>query len=780
MDKKQTDKTRSGNIRASQEDAMRASQDTQTSATTHLLGVQSASKSYQTINGQAPSNVNHLEEMNKQLGSISPKIQEQDLYRVMDGYRANVLGQLLYDNWEQVEIETRLKDQTPSLLRAIVWSFWEEYLPGYIYLEIGGNMTRSSGTIVRGTSISYASQIPWIQNAIIPDNILFNTKFEEERYWRVIKACSSEKDLTSFPDGDIAEIGERGINLSRDQKARVSLARSVYFNVGLVVMDDPLSVVDSHVDKRLWRDCIVNELKGKTRVIATHQLHILPDVDYAICMKDDGDFVELMVQYGGMNRKKSLGGVVDPQVESDAESGTAAAAQQSQESTWKMDSEQVSEVSDQTDRETQESDKEVSKTAGASKLITEKEREIGAQACNVMMNYWPILWSNQVLGVPIKTNIAVYISFAVFTLTVIYFPYLILAIVPMAVVYYGSSIYYRSTSREIKRLDSTLRSVLYAHFTESLSGMGTLRAYNQVELAIAVNQHKLDLSDRAYYLFQLGTRWIAIRIQILRSLLILMTTLFIAGFRNSINPASAGLILSYLVRNAGDMIYIVQCIAALENNMNSVERLVHYTKNLPQEPPTESRPDLKPEPLWPKQGAISFNKVSLRYRSDLPLTIGTADLRSHIAIIPQDPVLFNGTFRYNLDPLGKYSEQELWGVLKTYVQAQEGKLDAMVSANGENLSVGQRQLVCLSRALLAKSKVVVLDEATASVDMAIDALIQKAIRVDFASSTVLILVMQQGQIAEYDIPSNLNSAFSELVAETGDQNAAHMRNLVGL
>lgn len=200
--------------------------------------------------------------------------------------------------------------------------------------------------------------------------------------------------------------------------------------------------------------------------------------------------------------------------------------------------------------------------------------------------------------------------------------------------------------------------------------------------------------------------------------------------------------------------------------MNAAERLVHYIRNLPQEPPAKSRPEFQPRQDWPSQGAIEFRNVSMRYRPELPpvlrgvsfnvqagqklgvvgrtgagkssliqalfllceleqgrvildgidtQSLGTEDLRSKIGIIPQDPVLFQGSFRYNIDPLARHTEQELWLALETsdlkaYVQAQEGGLDALITAQGENLSVGQRQLVCLSRALLAKSKIVVLDE----------------------------------------------------------------------
>lgn len=180
---------------------------------------------------------------------------------------------------------------------------------------IVGNMMKAKGEVTRGATMSYASQTPWIQNATIMDNILFDTPMEEERYWRVIKACSLEQDLTQFTSGDKTEIGERGVNMSGGQKARLSLARSVYYDAEMVIMDDPLSAVDSHVGKRLWEDCVLHELSNKTRVIATHQLHVLPDVDFVVCMKhgriaeqgtfrelmsnQQGDFFKLMKQYGG-------------------------------------------------------------------------------------------------------------------------------------------------------------------------------------------------------------------------------------------------------------------------------------------------------------------------------------------------------------------------------------------------------------------------------------------------------------------------------------------------
>lgn len=202
-------------------------------------------------------------------------------------------------------------------------------------------------------------------------------------------------------------------------------------------------------------------------------------------------------------------------------------------------------------------------------------------------------------------------------LIIVTFPYLMAAIVPLLGLYYSLSIYYRTTSREVKRLDATMRSHLYAYFAESLTGLDTLKAYGVIDKAILKNEYRIDLNNRPYYLFQLGARWASLRVNVLGALLTFSTVVMVTATRFNINPSSAGLVLSYLARISGDLNWGVQRLSTLENNMNSAERLIHYAENLVQERDSE-RPENKPEPSWPSQGAISFKNVSMGYRPELP------------------------------------------------------------------------------------------------------------------------------------------------------------------
>ncbi|KAG0338637.1 hypothetical protein BG005_003661, partial [Podila minutissima] len=496
-----------------------------------------------------------------------------------------------------------------------------------------GNMTQTQGQVVRGANISYASQTAWIQNATIRDNILFDTPMDEVRYWRVVRACCLEADLRMFPGRDMTEIGERGVNLSGGQKARLSLARSVYFDAGIVIMDDPLSAVDAHVGKRLWEDCVLDVLQGRTRIIATHQLHVLPDVDYVICMKNgriaeegsypelmakNGDFCALMAQYGGVENSK--GEEVDDIVE---EKKRAYLNQKKTDSTGDKREIYDQELSENEGETKDEEDEEAPEAP--QKLMTEEERESGAvkgsiyngylkasgwyywalvfalflvqQLANVMGNQWISWWSEDRFKLTTHQYIGIYAGWALiqlvlvfaaaltlsftivktansmhdsafkrvlysplsffdttptgriinsrdvdtldnvlwttlyeFTITImallgtlvliiVVFPWLTLAIVPILGLYYALSLYYRTTSREIKRLDSNMRSHLYAYFTECLTGLGTLKAYNVVGTAVLKNEYRIDLSNRPYYLSQLGARWVAMRVNFLGTMM---------------------------------------------------------------------------------------------------------------------------------------------------------------------------------------------------------------------------------------------------------------------
>jgi ABC-type multidrug transport system fused ATPase/permease subunit len=415
-------------------------------------------------------------------------------------------------------------------------------------------------------------------------------------------------------------------------------------------------------------------------------------------------------------------------------------------------------------------------------------------------------------------------------------------IIPIAFIYYFVARYYLATSRELKRLDSVTKSPIYAHFSETLNGVSTIRAYGKVSEFEELNERKLDTNQRAYYPSISSNRWLAIRLEFLGSLIIFGASLFsvisVLYFK-SINAAVVGLSVSYALQVTQTLNWMMRMAADVETNIVAVERIKEYIE-LPSEAPSRIEENA-PGVNWPGSGAIEFYRYSCRYRPGLDLVlksvnvsikagekvgivgrsgagksslmlglfrivepaegtilidgvditkIGLDDLRSRITIIPQDSVLFGGSLRENLDPDGNCSDLELWSALRSShlektVEILPGKLDAVIAQNGENFSVGQRQLICLARALLRKSKVLVLDEATAAIDIQTDALIQETIRKEFKACTVLtiahrintvmdsdkILVMDKGRVAEFDSPRNLllspESIFRGLASEAG-------------
>ncbi|XP_058061275.1 multidrug resistance-associated protein 1-like [Anopheles bellator] len=397
-----------------------------------------------------------------------------------------------------------------------------------------------------------------------------------------------------------------------------------------------------------------------------------------------------------------------------------------------------------------------------------------------------------------------------------------LAIVPpLMVIYYFVQRFYIETSRQLKRLESVTRSPIYSHFGESIGGQSTIRAYGQQERFTQESEHRVDYNQLVTYPTILANRWLGVRLELIGSLVILFAALFAILARDSIGQATVGLSISYALQISNVLSFLVRMTAEVETNIVAIERLEEYTV-LQREADWQKGTVDK---AWPAEGKVEFKDYQIRYRDGLDLVIrgislnvtggekigivgrtgagkssltlglfriveaaggqividgldissmGLHQLRSRLTIIPQDPVLFSGTLRANVDPFKSYSDDQVWKALelshlKTFVKGLAAGLDHEIAENGENLSVGQRQLICLARAILRKTKVLILDEATAAVDLETDDLIQKTIRTEFADCTILtiahrlntildsdrVLVLDAGLVAECDTPQNL-------------------------
>ncbi|KAH0839445.1 P-loop containing nucleoside triphosphate hydrolase protein [Lanmaoa asiatica] len=433
------------------------------------------------------------------------------------------------------------------------------------------------------------------------------------------------------------------------------------------------------------------------------------------------------------------------------------------------------------------------------------------------------------------------------------FPPFILTIIPLSWFYYRVTVYYLSTSRELKRLDAVSKSPIFAWFSESLSGLSTIRAYNQQTIFTAQNARRIDRNQMCYFPSTAVNRWLAVRLEFVGAAIILFTAIFAvaAVATSNVDAGLVGMVLSYALNTTGALNWLVRSASEVEQNVVSVERITHYANDLASEAPREL-PDSKPPADWPGAGEVEFREYSMRYRPELDLvlkeisltikpaekigivgrtgagkssvsvivvgpwplliavrqlllalfrileaasgkifidgvdisTIGLHDLRSVISIVPQNPDLFEGTLRENIDPVGEYQDVDIWVALehahlKSYVESLPEALDAPVQEGGSSLSAGQRQLLCFARALLRKV-------TTSAVDLDTDRAIQEIIRGPlFDKVTILtiahrlntiiestrVLVLDQGCVAEFDAPAVLladkSSRFYSMALEAG-------------
>ncbi|KAH3901952.1 probable Metal resistance protein YCF1 [Saccharomycodes ludwigii] len=828
--------------------------------------------------------------------------------------------------------------------------------------SILGDLYRVQGEAIVHGNVAYVSQLAWIMNGTVKENILFGHKYDPDFYEKTIKACALTIDFAGLSKGDQTIVGEKGISLSGGQKARLSLARAVYARADVYLLDDPLAAVDEHVSKHLVEHVLGPNglLHSKTRVLVTNKISVLLIAD-CISLLEGGQIVEhgsyesilktgnensalakLIEEFG--NRKKENEGdskvdlkeLVTGDLSDTDEDFYASSLRKASDETLRSigffpSGEDGGDV-DVSRREHREQGKvkwdiyfEYARSCNPKFVVVFIIFLILNMVLSVAGNFWLKHWSevNTRLGYNpnISKYLGIYFSFGIgsalatlasviilwifctisgsrilhdrmaasvlrapmsffettpigrilnrfsndiykidevlgrsfsqffnnsikvsFTILVICFTtwQFIFFVIPIGMLYIYYQQYYLRTSRELRRLDSVTRSPVYAHFQETLGGITTIRGYGQQTRFIHLNRCFIDNNMSAYYPSINANRWLAFRLETIGSFIIFCAAM-LSVFRlrqGTLSAGAIGLSLSYALQITQSLNWIVRMSVEVESNIVSVERVKEYA-NLKSEAPAII-PGHRPPESWPDKGEIKFVDYSTRYRPELPLvlhdinlsiesrekigivgrtgagkssltlalfriieassghieidgintsTIGLADLRHKLSIIPQDSQVFEGSIRENIDPTGLYSDEQIWEALelshlKQHVETLGG-LDSELSEGGGNLSVGQRQLMCLARALLIPSKVLVLDEATAAVDVETDQVLQETIRTAFKDRTILtiahrlntimdsdrIIVLEQGKVAEFDSPDNLlkdkSTIFYGLCKEAG-------------
>lgn len=796
-----------------------------------------------------------------------------------------------------------------------------------------GEIPKISGSVDIYGSVAYVAQCSWIQSGTIRDNILYGKPMNKAKYEMAIRCCALDKDIENFDHGDMTEIGQRGLNMSGGQKQRIQLARAVYNDAEIYLLDDPFSAVDAHTAAILFHDCVMSALQDKTVILVTHQVEFLAETDRILVM-DNG----LVVQSGSYSEILKTGTAFEQLVHAHKSAMTAVDSV-----TKRATDDQF--ASDVNRPMKQNSENEIT-APSAVQLTEDEEKAIGdfgwkpykdylqvskgyihfvsavLSQCaftlfQILSTYWLAVavqltqigggvvvgvyaavsilsccfvymrsWISAKLGLKASKEFFSAFMDSVFRAPMLFFdstpvgriltrassdmsildfdiPFclafvlagaveivgiiaimstvtwqVLLVAIPVTFLTLYVQRYYLVSARELVRINGTTKAPVVNYIGETILGVVTIRAFAMTERFIQTDLQLIDTDATLFFHTIAAMEWVLIRVEALQNLTILTSALFLILLpHGSIPPGFVGLALSYSLTLSSAQVFMTRWYSGLENNIISVERIKQFM-HLESEPPAVIS-DRRPPPSWPHEGSIDFQDLKVKYRPNAPYvlkgitcrimagnkvgvvgrtgsgkttligslfrllepaagrilidgldicSIGLKDLRMKLSIIPQEPTLFKGTVRSNLDPLGLHSDQEIWEALgkcqlKTIISSNPSGLDSSVSDDGENWSAGQRQLFCLGRVLLRKNKILVLDEATASIDSATDAVLQRIIRQEFSSCTVvtiahrvptvtdsdMVMVLSYGKLVEYDRPSELmersDSYFSKLVAE---------------
>jgi len=797
--------------------------------------------------------------------------------------------------------------------------------------------------------IGFVSQEPWLQEGNIRDNILFGTAYQHTWYSKVTEACALIEDFKTLSKGDMTSVGEKGSKLSGGQKARIALARAVYQNKELYLIDDIFSAVDSHVASHIYRKCILGLLQKKTRILCTHQTRYLSGADTVLHIKDGhikhqgpaslilnkistkisrndpGNFSMLgtpgdtgrsspthlrdVEDFLGLDKSGlDMAGSVEEEVVETMEQGTvklrvykkywrAVGSFLSPLILLSLLAMQVTRnltdvwlahwVTQDEGNSTKPNISYFSEADPGSRIDpsikyyltvygtiaagnsffslvraflfayggVSAAKTIHVKLLRVILRAKTSFFDNNSAGrilnrfssdlytvddsLPFILNIFLANLFGVLgplLVTIYAVPWILLVLVPLSASYYTIQQQYRPASRDLKRIGSVTMSPMYSHFSETLVGVSTIRAMNQVHRFSRENEERLEASLKASYAGQAASQWLELRLQLIGVGMVAgVAGVAVLQHHFSVaNPGLVGLAISYSLGITGKLSGLVSSFTETERELVSVERCVQYMENVPSEKLAGS---ITSPYGWPSDGVVSLKNVFMRYQPHLPralkgvtLTTKAAEkvgivgrtgsgksslfqalmrvcelesgeiyidnvniahldlheLRQHLVIIPQQPFLFSGTVRENLDPDEFYSDRQLAEALKRSkldrVIARLGGLEFAITGEGTCFSAGQKQLMCLARAVLSPARVVLIDEATANVDSDTDQQIQQVIQTCLADRTILtiahrvntvlscdrVFILEDGGVVESGHPALLlqddSSRFSKFVA----------------
>nr|CAI5864659.1 unnamed protein product [Callosobruchus analis] len=762
------------------------------------------------------------------------------------------------------------------------------------------------GSLKVSGRISYASQEPWLFAGTVRQNILFGLPMDKTRYKTVVKKCSLERDFNLLPYGDKTIVGDRGVSLSGGQRARINLARAVYKEADIYLLDDPLSAVDTHVGRELFENCISEYLKDKIVVLVTHQLQYLQNLEHVLYLENgsprQGSFREL--KESGLDFARISG------EEAEEEKFVEPKELKKQKSMESMDSDEM---------ETPRPVEEQKSTGSVGAYIYKSYFRAGgnccviflffalficaqllASGCDYFISYWvnleqksgeaqralsntsvatdtePTNNTDGFIALNDNTNRSLptlkrshnhhvsdrnstssgqdFWEFSRETCIYVYSALIgILILMTLVRSFTFFAICMRASMRLHDRMFESITRTTMRFFNTNSAGRILNRfskdmgAVDELLPAAMIDCLQIGLALLGIIVVvAIVSPWLMVPTCTIGVIFYLMRIFYLRTSRNVKRlegvkrfGGNVGLAITQAIGLTGMFQWGMRQSTELENQMTSVERVLEYS-SIEHEPELESAPEKKPPDTWPEDGKVEFRHVYLRYFPDDPYVlkdlnftilpkekvgivgrtgagksslinalfqltetagqilideinicnIGLHDLRSKISIIPQEPVLFSGTMRKNLDPFDEYSDADLWKALeevelKEAVEDLTAGLNSKMSEGGSNFSVGQRQLVCLARAILRNNKVLVLDEATANVDPQTDALIQHTIRKKFQNCTVLtiahrlhtimdsdkVLVMDAGTMKEFGHPytllQNPKGIFFGMVEQTG-------------